>query len=109
MRLAAQLKLPHTERRGPKRFGTSIEGAIAGGDDLQLRADVVNISSHGCRIELKGKLPEAALVKLKLGSAGFFDSRVVWSTVGSAGLEFLQPLHPDLVHQLMASPSRPQS
>lgn len=106
MRLAAQLKLPHTERRETKRFGASVEGAIRGVDDLQLRVDVVNISSHGCRIELKGKLPEAALVKLRLGSAGFFDSRVIWSTIGVAGLEFLQPLHPDLVHHLIAPPSR---
>ena len=108
MRLAARIALPRVERRGTLRFSASIDGAVRGGDDLQLSAAVVNISSHGCRIEVQGKLPEAALVKLKLGSAGFFDARVMWSTVGSAGLEFLQPLHPDLVHHLIAPPSRPQ-
>jgi hypothetical protein len=109
MRLAARLKLPQAERRGTHRFGASINGLVGASGDLQLRADVVNISSHGCRLELKGKLPEAALVKLKLGSAGFFSARVVWSNVGCAGLEFLQPLHPELVHQLIAPPSRTQS
>lgn len=106
MRLSTQLKLPTADRRGAWRSDARIKGTLRGSDDMLLKVDVVNISSHGCRIDLAGKLPEAALVKLKLGSAGFFACRVVWSHVGTAGLEFSQPLHPDLVHQLMAPPRR---
>lgn len=107
MRIAAEVKLScHSDRRRLTRFDTSLDGAVCGNNDVHFRADVVNISSHGCRIELKGELPEAEPAQLKLGSAGFFSCRVVWSKVGSAGLEFLQPLDPALVHRLIAPPSR---
>lgn len=107
MRVDAEILFrPTADRRRDERIATSLTGGLETEGAVKVRARIVNVSSHGCRIEVTGKLLEGDIVSIKVGLWEPWQARVVWSTHSVAGLEFVHPLHPAFVQQMMGSPAR---
>ena len=109
MRVAAEVTIgANVEQRSEGRLNASCGATVSGITGVRFTAHLVNVSSHGCRLDFRGYLPEGAVIALKLDGIEALNGRVIWHRVGSAGIEFMRPLHPIIVQRLGGlDPRRP--
>ena len=108
MRISAEVTLRQSpDRRRTDRSPCDLKAGLEHYGPLKLRAKIVNVSSHGCRLDVSGQsLPQGATVSLKVNGWDAWEARVIWSKPGCAGLEFVHPLHPSFVQRMIDAPPR---
>jgi hypothetical protein len=98
MRLDATLERAAGEdARRYQRVAVRLGAGFEGPERPSSRVAVVDLSTHGCGIEIDSHVESGARVWIKLPGLQSWKSRVVWSDNGRAGLEFESPLHPAVV------------
>ncbi len=88
------------ERRRAPRVALNVPATMRERGRPGFPVRLVDLSTHGCRLELASGVPAGAPVWLKLGGLDSIYSRVVWSRDGFAGLAFETPLHEAVVERL---------
>ncbi|HET9639496.1 MAG TPA: PilZ domain-containing protein [Allosphingosinicella sp.] len=99
MRVAAMLERGAAEdrrrfTRHPVSFGA---GLAASNDRPGAQVTVVDLSTHGCGIEVSGHCEVGSRVWLKLPGLESWPSRIMWAEGDRAGLSFDRPLHQAVV------------
>jgi hypothetical protein len=105
VRLSASLeRASGSDRRQHFRQPVSIGAGLgaAAGDRPSSPIVVVDLSTHGCGIELPSHVEKGARVWLKLPGLESWPARVVWAETGRAGLLFDRPLHDSVVARYAA-------
>ena len=65
-------------------------------------ADLLDISPHGCRVELPERVSIGETVWITLPGLESTESRVAWTQDWIAGLQFVHPLHQAVFDALLA-------
>jgi hypothetical protein len=90
------------ERRRSDRATTEIKASVrARGSSLRVRADVVDISTDGCRI-LSTDYAMGDEVLIALAHLAPIAGRICWVRDGAVGVQFGTRLHPSIVSHLAA-------
>jgi|GEM_PF-2455742 len=90
------------ERRARERAPADIEASVrARGSSLRLRAEVVDISTDGCRI-LASDYSPGDTVLIALAHLAPIAGRICWAREGAVGVQFETRLHPAIVRHLAA-------
>lgn len=91
-RLAMQRPLSEGRRaeREPVNVQTTMRALGYHGVDVVVR----NISPLGFKADVAGDFPAGSYVRLRLPGLGAVHARVVWSSEGSIGGEFCNPVDP---------------
>lgn len=99
MRVAALLERGAAEdRRRHMRLPTSFGAGLASANDRPgAPVIVVDLSTHGCGIEVAGHCEVGARVWLRLPGLESWASRIAWAEGSRAGLSFDRPLHQAVV------------
>jgi hypothetical protein len=104
MRVSAELVESPPEQRRAERRSTGIRSSMrARGSIGSLTVQVVDISTAGCRIEVKPTPYQGSTVWLKLPGLEAWCGSVAWVGNDCAGVEFSQPLHSAVVDRFLAS------
>jgi hypothetical protein len=102
MRLAANLKKSEMgDARRYARHHVQIGGAVRDGATPSYPVTVVDLSTHGCGLELTSHLSVGERVWLKLPGLENWRAEVRWSEDGRAGLSFVTPFHPAVVDRYL--------
>jgi PilZ domain len=102
MRIAGNLETSSELReRRAERFQTDISAGVRERGRSGMPIEVVDLSTHGCRIEFEGALIVGAHAWLTLPSLESRHARVAWMVEGEAGLDFVEPLHPIVAQSLL--------
>jgi inactivated superfamily I helicase len=98
MRVAARLEraVAHDQRRYARR-PVQISAGLAAPDRASSAVTVVDLSTHGCGIELDSHVEAGARVWIALPGLESWAARVIWAQPGRAGLAFDRPLHQGVV------------
>lgn len=91
------------ERRRVQRFAFQVRATLRQQGDHRFAIRVIDISTHGCRIELLCAQKLASMGWLYLENLAALPMRVAWSRDAFAGLEFDTPLHEAVLDALLAS------
>ena len=92
----------HYDRRASDRATVELEANVrARGSRLRLRAEVVDISTDGCRI-LATDYAVDDTVLIALAHLAPIAGRVCWARDGAVGVQFETRLHPAIVRHLAA-------
>lgn len=95
MRIAGNLETASDfQERRAERTPTDIAAGVRERGRSGMDIEVVDFSTHGCRIEFVGELIVGAHAWLKLPQLESWHTRVAWMGDGQAGLDFVKPLHP---------------
>jgi hypothetical protein len=99
MRVAALLERGAAEdRRRFMRHDVSVGAGLASASDRpSAPVTVVDLSTHGCGLEVAGHCEPGSRVWLKLPGLESWPARIVWAQGDRAGLSFDRPLHPGVV------------
>jgi hypothetical protein len=99
MRVAALLERGVAEdRRRFMRHAVSLGAGLASANDRPAApVTVVDLSSHGCGLEVSGHCEPGSRVWLKLPGLESWPARIVWAQGDRAGLSFDRPLHQGVV------------
>ena len=99
MRVAAMLERGAAEdRRRFMRHPVSLGAGLASSNDRPgAPVVVVDLSTHGCGIEVAGHCEVGSRVWLKLPGLESWPSRIMWAQDDRAGLSFDRPLHQAVV------------
>jgi hypothetical protein len=99
MRVAAMLERGSAEdRRRFMRHPVSVGAGLASSNDRPgSPVTVVDLSTHGCGIEVEAHCEPGSRVWLKLPGLESWPSRIVWAEGNRAGLSFDRPLHQGVV------------
>ena len=108
MRVAAMLERGMAEdRRRFMRYPVNVGAGLASGSERPAApVTVVDLSSHGCGIEVAGHCEPGARVWLKLPGLESLHSRVVWMKGHWLGCEFVRPLHPAVLDMIVRNCAR---
>lgn len=85
------------DRRRFARSAVHVHAQFGAPERPSTPAVVTDLSTGGCGIETQAFLNEGDRVWIKLPALESWPGRVVWTSVGRAGLEFDRPLHPAIV------------
>jgi hypothetical protein len=103
VRVSAELVDEPGEQRRAERRSTGIRSALRSrGSAGSLPVQVVDISTAGCRIEVRPAPYQGSTVWLKLPGLEAWCGRVAWVGDDCAGVHFSQPLHPAVVDRFLA-------
>jgi PilZ domain len=103
MRVSAELVDSPREQRRAERRSTGIRSSMrARGSIGSLPVQVVDISTAGCRIEVKPAPYQGSTVWLKLPGLEAWCGSVAWVGNDCVGVEFSQPLHSAVVDRFLA-------
>ncbi|HEX8225327.1 MAG TPA: PilZ domain-containing protein [Allosphingosinicella sp.] len=99
MRVAAMLERGAAEdRRRFMRHPVSVGAGLSGSNDRAgSPVTVVDLSTHGCGVEVSGHCEPGSRVWIKLPGLESWPSRIVWAEGNRAGLSFDRPLHQAVV------------
>ena len=91
----------HPERRRSNRAALRVAAAmrVEGGGELE--AQLIDISTHGCRVECSAALAAGDRLWLEVAGLEARDCRVVWRCEEFAGLEFEKPLAEPALDRLL--------
>lgn len=90
------------ERRTNDRKPADIQASVrARGSKLRVRADVVDVSTDGCRI-MATDYVTGDEVLIALAHLAPIAGRICWARDGAAGVKFGTRLHPSIVSHLAA-------
>ncbi|WP_422057521.1 PilZ domain-containing protein [Sphingomonas sp.] len=82
-------------RRRAPRAPVSLDAKVGRGGLDRALCKVVDLSTHGAKIETYSELRRDSVIWLTLPHVGHWAARVVWSNDFEAGLEFQIPLSED--------------
>ena len=89
------------ERRRAARIALSLAASLRERGRTAVSVSLVDLSTHGCRIELGSDLEAGSWVWLKLPGLEARYSRIAWCRGCFAGVEFEVPLHEAVVDCLV--------
>ena len=88
------------DKRAAFRFPTDVE-ADCRSCDKAWSSRLVNISTTGCMIACpEERLPDGALLRLRVRGLTAIDGEIVWQHRNHAGIKFRVPLHPAVMEHL---------
>lgn len=94
MRIKGQVaQLPPSEMRKVPRRAVNLAAVLREQGATTIEVDVLDLSTHGCRIAGAGALEPQTHVWLKLPGMEALFARIVWVEDGCAGCEFNSPIH----------------
>jgi hypothetical protein len=98
MRISAKLERASAQdQRRFARHSVSFSAGLGAPDRPSSPVTVVDLSSHGCGIEIASHLEAGVRVWIALPGLEPWASRVMWVQHGRAGLGFDRPLHQGVV------------
>ncbi len=89
-------------RRRAPRAPVSLDAKVGRGGLDRALCKVVDLSTHGAKIETYSAVRRDSMIWLTLPHVGHWAARVVWSNDFEAGLEFQIPLSEDEFELLVA-------
>lgn len=89
-------------RRRAPRAPVSLDAKVGRGGLDRALCKVVDLSTHGAKIETYSEVRRDSVIWLTLPQVGHWAARVVWSNDFEAGLEFQIPLSEDEFEALIA-------
>ncbi len=89
------------ERRRVKRFALRLPASVRERAGARRPMCVIDISTHGCRIECQSKLNPETAIWVYLAHLAAIEAKVVWCRDNFAGLEFSVPLHQAVLDGLL--------
>jgi hypothetical protein len=89
------------ERRRAPRAGLRLSATIREPGRSRIGVKVIDISTHGCRIEAQSGASADAWVLLSISGLDTQYCRVVWQAHEFAGLEFATPLNEAVFERLL--------
>lgn len=93
------------DRREP-RWPVSMPCRLRWTNGLKMEAEVIDITSVGCRVRYSGPSPRTGYLLLSFGNYNAFDAEIVWAKDGEAGIAFRPALHPAVLdHIVRAHPA----
>jgi inactivated superfamily I helicase len=98
MRVAARLEraVAHDQRRYARQ-AVQISAGLGAPNRASSAVVVVDLSTHGCGLELDSHLDAGARVWIALPGLENWAARVAWAQHGRAGLAFDRPMHQGVV------------
>ena len=93
--------MPSAEQRSVTRRIIDFGAFIRAEDATAVQVRCRDISTDGCRIEGAGNIAADAEIWIKMSGLTPLRARVVWVREQDAGCEFYEPLHPQVIEQLL--------
>jgi hypothetical protein len=90
------------DRRRAARSALRLTATMRDGSKSRVQARVIDISTHGCRIECTSSVSEDAWIWLSIAGLETQYCRVVWHCQEFVGLEFAKPLSDAVFERLLA-------
>lgn len=97
---------PPTDRRRVARSALRLTATMRDGRTSRVRARVIDMSTHGCRIECTSPVDDDYWVWLGIAGLETQYCRVVWHCQEFIGLEFEKPLAEAVFEKLLADQAR---
>ena len=94
------------DRRKVERLALRLNATMRDGTKSRVRARVIDMSTHGCRIECTTQVDDDSWVWLSIASLETQFCRVVWHCQEFIGLEFERPLSDAVFEKLLADQDR---
>ena len=95
-----------TERRRVARTALRLAATMRDGSRSKVAARVIDMSTHGCRIECTTMVEDDSWVWLNIAGLESQYSRVVWHCNEFIGLEFEKPLSEAVFERLLQGPEQ---
>ena len=89
------------ERRRVSRTALSLDATVRDANQTKAKARVIDMSTHGCRVECSSAVVAGASVWLSISGPESQHCRVVWHCHEFAGLEFEKPLSDAVFERLL--------
>jgi hypothetical protein len=102
MSLSVQLAEPQTDRRRANRAALRLSATMREAGRSRVQARLIDISTHGCRIECASGASSDTWVWLSIAGLETQYCRVVWRHQEFAGLEFVTPLAEPVLERLLS-------
>ena len=102
MTLSVQLAEPQTDRRRANRAALRLNATMREAGRSRVQARLIDISTHGCRIECASGASSDTWVWLSIAGLETQYCRVVWRHQEFAGLEFVTPLAEPVLERLLS-------
>jgi hypothetical protein len=102
MTLQVQLAEPHPDRRRANRAALRLSATMREAGRSRVQARLIDISTHGCRIECASGASSDTWVWLSIAGIETQYCRVVWRHQEFAGLEFVTPLAEPVLERLLS-------
>ena len=99
---AAEFETAQLDRRRAPRAPVSLDAAIGKGGLDRTLCRVLNISTHGAKLQTYSGLRKGSTIWLTLPGLGYRAADIVWSDDFAAGCEFREPLMQAQVDDLVA-------
>jgi hypothetical protein len=106
--MATPTKRPdgQTERRRANRAALSLTATMREGSRTKVQVRVIDISTHGCRVQCTSAVPVDSCVWLSIPGLENQYSRVAWACQEFVGLEFEKPLAQAVFDKLLGEPQQ---
>ncbi len=98
----AQASQGQAERRRVLRLALRLTATMRDGRNSRVRARVIDMSTHGCRIECTAPVDDDSWIWLSIASLETQYCRVVWHCQEFIGLQFEKPLSEAVFEKLLA-------
>ena len=93
------------ERRRVERLALRLTATMRDGTKSRVQARVIDMSTHGCRIEATSGASQDAWIMLSIAGLESQYCRVVWRCHEFAGIEFATPLAEAVLEKLLRDQS----
>ena len=91
----------HSERRRANRAALNLSATMREGSRSKAQVRVIDISTHGCRIECSSQVTDESKIWLAIGGLENQYCRVVWHCQEFVGIEFEKPLAEAVLEKLL--------
>jgi hypothetical protein len=98
----AQAAKIQPDRRRAERLALRLTATVRDGRNSRVRARVIDMSTHGCRIECNAPVQDDSWVWLSIAGLENQYCRVVWHCQEFIGLEFERPLSEPVFEKLLS-------
>jgi len=90
------------DRRRVNRLALRLSATMRDGSKTRVKARVIDISTHGCRIECTSQVADDSWIWLSIAGLENQYCRVAWHCQEFIGLEFAKPLSDAVFERLLA-------
>jgi len=97
----AQPSQAQSERRRVGRLGLRLTATMRDGTKSRVRVRVIDMSTHGCRIECSSSVDDDSWIWLSIAGLETQFCRVAWHCQEFVGLEFEKPLSEAVFERLL--------
>lgn len=106
MNMPVQLPEMQPDRRRANRAALRLSATMREAGRSRVQARLIDISTHGCRIECTSGASADAWIWLSIAGLETQYCRVVWRHQEFAGLEFVTPLAEPVLERLLADQNK---